>query len=151
MIRRIPAAVIVLLVVGACAGPSNHATDMPQLIERLTATGLTLEELGSRSPMPGFGSGEGLLLDGERLTAFEYSDEASAEASAARLSPDGSSVTNIDSVTGRGTGSAVDWVARPHFYRSGTLIVLYAGRVDAVTEALEAALGPQFAGSPPRP
>ncbi len=144
MIRRIPAAVIVLLVVGACAGPSNHATDMPQLIEQLTAAGVAVEEAGEAraAALPGIWRRGGRLLriEGELVTVFEHPDAASAKADAALISPDGSKISD------GGTTTSVDWIASPHFYRSGRLFVLYVGRVDAVTEALEAALGPQFAG-----
>lgn len=146
MIRRIPAAVIVLLVVGACAGPSNHATDMPQLIERLTTAGLSVEQAGdaSSAALPGIWRRDGRLLriEGELVTVFEHPDAVSAKADAVQISPDGSKIGPGDS----GTTTSVDWIAPPHFYRNGRLFVLYVGRVDAVTEALEAALGPQFAG-----
>jgi len=38
------------------------------------------------------------------------------------------------------------WVAPPHFYKAGRIIVLYVGENAAVTEALDTVLGPQFAG-----
>jgi len=48
---------------------------------------------------------------------------------------------------GRSMGTAmVTWVASPHFYMSGTLIVLYVGDDAALQTLLEEALGPQFAG-----
>jgi hypothetical protein len=34
----------------------------------------------------------------------------------------------------------------PHFFKSGRLIVLYVGEESSVLKALEAMLGPQFAG-----
>ncbi len=40
----------------------------------------------------------------------------------------------------------VTWVAAPHFYKSGRLIVLCVGDDAGVIAALEAALGAQFAG-----
>lgn len=41
----------------------------------------------------------------------------------------------------------VDWIAPPHFYKKGQLIVLYAGVNISVIHILEASLGSQFAGS----
>jgi hypothetical protein len=38
------------------------------------------------------------------------------------------------------------WVATPHFYEAGKLIVLYVGEDSGVVGVLEEALGPQFAG-----
>lgn len=143
MIRRIPAAVIVLLIVGACAGSSNHATDMPQLIEQLTTAGVAVEEAGEAPALsvPGLQLGGRVLIVNEELvTVLVYEDAGAARDDAKKVSPDGFQIAS------NGGASIVDWIAPPHFYRSGPLIVLYVGRVDAVTEALEAALGPQFAG-----
>ena len=44
------------------------------------------------------------------------------------------------------TISQVDWVAKPHFYRSGTLIILYVGDDAATRQLLSAVVGPAFAG-----
>jgi hypothetical protein len=38
------------------------------------------------------------------------------------------------------------WIAPPHFFKSGRLIVLYIGEAPAVLEALADTLGPQFPG-----
>jgi hypothetical protein len=40
----------------------------------------------------------------------------------------------------------VTWVAAPHFYQAGRILVLYVGDDPAILELLEGALGPQFAG-----
>ena len=40
----------------------------------------------------------------------------------------------------------VNWVATPHFYKTGKLIVLYVGDNMTVISTLETVLGPQFAG-----
>lgn len=70
------------------------------------------------------------------MQVFEYADEEAATAEAELVAPDGGSV---------GT-TMITWVATPHFFRQGRLIVLYIGDGEAALEALEAALGPQFAG-----
>ena len=59
-----------------------------------------------------------------------------ANAEADLVSPDGSSVGN----------TMVSWVATPHFYRSGKIIVLYVGENQALTSTLQEVLGSQFAG-----
>ena len=41
----------------------------------------------------------------------------------------------------------VSWVAAPHFYQTGKLIVLYVGDDTAVHNVLENVLGSQFAGN----
>ena len=111
-------------------------TDYISLIDNLRAAGATVEPAGEIT-QPFFSvKGQIITVNGGSVQVFEYTDTASADAEAALVSPDGSSV---------GT-TMIGWVAAPHFYRAGKLIVLYVGDSTAVTGALEAALGPQFAG-----
>jgi hypothetical protein len=42
--------------------------------------------------------------------------------------------------------SMVTWVATPHFYKKGRILVLYIGDNAETLKALESVLGPQFAG-----
>lgn len=77
-----------------------------------------------------------IAIDADQVQVLEYADERSARADAARISPDGGTVGN----------SHVDWIAPPHFYRTGRLLVLYVGNRTDVKTALEGLLGPQFAG-----
>jgi hypothetical protein len=46
-------------------------------------------------------------------------------------------------------GAMVEWVAPPHFYSGGKLLVLYVGDKQRTLEALDLLLGPQFAGGLP--
>jgi len=77
-----------------------------------------------------------VTLNGEGVQVFEYPDAAQMEAQAVRISPTGAAV---------GT-SLIHWVAPPHFFKRGSVLVLYVGEDRSVIEALEAALGGQFAG-----
>ena len=72
----------------------------------------------------------------ESIQVYQYANEAGAGADAALVDASGSSV---------GT-SMPFWVDVPHFFRSGKLIVLYVGSDESVLSALDALLGPQFAG-----
>ena len=73
---------------------------------------------------------------GESVFVFEFASSSLAETSAARISPDGRTVGMVQ----------VEWISTPHFYRSGTLIVLYVGQTPELLRALEEILGPQVAG-----
>jgi hypothetical protein len=42
--------------------------------------------------------------------------------------------------------SSMSWMATPHFYQAGKLLVLYVGDNAVVADMLESALGSQFAG-----
>jgi hypothetical protein len=80
-----------------------------------------------------------ITVNEESLQVFEFDDPAAAEAAAATVAASGVIV---------GTAT-YDWLATPHFYRSGNLIVLYVGD-DAATQALLAdTLGEEFAGGGP--
>jgi len=107
--------------------PMDHQT----LIQRLRATGATVEPSGEVE-QPFFAvQGRIILVNGAPVQVFEYSDAASASRDAAKVSPDGSEF---------GT-AIVTWVGTPHFYTAGRLIVLYVGDDKAVTAPLEAVLG----------
>ncbi len=81
-------------------------------------------------------NGRVIVVNGGDVQVFEYADAAAAEAERALVSPDGSSV---------GT-SMVGWIAPPHFYKAGRLIVQYVGDSTDAIDVLEAVLGQQFAG-----
>ena len=110
--------------------------DYVSLIDNLRAAGATVEPAGEVS-QPFFSvPGYVIAVNGEQVQVFEYQDEAAADAEAATVSPDGSTV-------GR---TAVSWVAPPHFFKNGRVIVLYVGSNPATLDLLQRALGPQFAG-----
>jgi hypothetical protein len=114
-------------------------TDYDSFVDNLRASGSTIEH----STLPqvvvqDFFSvtGQVFKVNGEDVQVFEYDSQSEAEAEAALVSADGSSI---------GT-SLPFWVAPPHFYVAGRIIVLYVGENPKVTEALETVLGAQFAG-----
>jgi hypothetical protein len=80
----------------------------------------------------------------DTLFVHEYPDPAAARGASRRISPDGTSVIAAD-----GTNVRVEWLGEPHAYLSGRLLAVYVGESVDAARALEAALGPQFAGSPP--
>ena len=75
-------------------------------------------------------------MDGEDVQVFEFASAEEADTVSQSISADGSSI---------GT-SMVAWVAPPHFYKAGKLIVIYVGSDSGVISALQAAMGSQFAG-----
>ena len=147
MIRRFLVLAITILALAAysfgCTGddlpslPSEGAvTDYASLLDSLRAAGATVESAGEVT-QPFFSvKGKLLKVNGGDVQVFEYQDSTAADNEASLVSPDGSSI---------GT-SMVGWVAPPHFYQAGKLIVLYIGENEAVIELLESVLGSQFAG-----
>jgi hypothetical protein len=73
------------------------------------------------------------------INVYEYPTAAAAEADAVRVSPDGSGVA------GDQCAALITWVGPPHFYKTGQLIVVYAGSAADVLRPLEAVLGKPFA------
>jgi hypothetical protein len=80
--------------------------------------------------------GKAVGLYGDHVQVFEYPDRAKAEKDAVRVSADGMTI---------GTAKP-HWLAPPHFFRRGKLIVLYVGSDAQVLKALQERLGPAFAG-----
>ncbi len=77
-----------------------------------------------------------MTVYGEDLQVFEFASEVEADAVAETVSADASSV---------GT-SMIFWVAPPHFYKAGRLIVIYVGSDSGVINILQEIMGSQFAG-----
>lgn len=110
--------------------------DYLSLIDNLRANGALVNPSGDIS-QPFFSiKGQKITVNGDDVQVFEYPDAVAADAEAALVSPDGSSI---------GT-TMVNWVASPHFYKKDKLIVLYVGDTTAIINVLVAVLDPQFAG-----
>jgi hypothetical protein len=134
----------IALICGAAAGSTLGAApaadqpvmDRARLIASLRAAGAPVERRGS-AEQP-FLSVKGLMLKvhGEDVQVFQFHDAPAADKQADAVSPDGSAV---------GTAK-IHWIGSPHFYKKGRLLVLYVGEESKVLKALQAVLGPQFAG-----
>ena len=119
--------------VGARAGAVE---DYAGLVEALRAAGATVEEAGEVE-QPFFGPKAQIIkVDGADVQVFEYPEAEVVAHDADQVANDGSSV---------GT-HVMMWMAAPHFYKNGKLIVLYVGDEAGVMSLLAGALGPQFAG-----
>jgi hypothetical protein len=106
------------------------------LVDNLRAAGATVEPAGEVAQEFFSPVGYVISVDGADVQVFEYPDVEAAEAEAALVSDDGSSI---------GT-TMMTWVETPHFYKRERLIALYVGEDSAVTALLESVVGPQFAG-----
>jgi hypothetical protein len=119
-----------------CSQESGNATDYVSLVDNLRQAGATVNPAGDVT-QPFFSvSGLVIRVDGEDVQVFEYADADDAKKDADLVSPGGSSI---------GTHMA-SWIAPPHFYQAGQLIVIYVGATDDVLDVLEEVLGVQFAG-----
>ncbi len=107
--------------------------DYSSLVDSLRAGGATVEPAGQVSQPFLSVQGQLISLNTEVVQVYEYPDATT---------PDG----DATSISSGAIESVIDWVATPHFFRTGRLLVLYVGDSTAVINALEAVLGPQFAG-----
>jgi len=88
-------------------------------------------------------------VNGEIVTVLEYPDEVIAEVETKRIGRDGFDFTVPETAESEGIGVHVDWIAPPHFYQRGRIIVFYAGETQVIMDWLEDLLGMQFAGNGP--
>ena len=103
------------------------------LFGQLRAQGAKVKPSSERVSQPFFSvKGRILMIDGQAAQVFAFANAATAAAEARR-------------VGARATTSAA-WIAPPHFFHGGKLIVLYVGGDQSILKILTAVLGPQFAG-----
>jgi hypothetical protein len=123
-------------------GRSGLVSDRASLEDALAAAGLTVEPVDAveqpfLQPESGIvlGLSGGDLRQPAQIQVFEYEDTESAADDAAQVGPDGNPSTMM-----------ISWMATPHFYQAGQLIVLYVGDDQVVVDLLTDLLGPPFAG-----
>ena len=125
---------------GCSAGPSAPSEEFEEGVKSLVAalgeSGAEVHPVGVVSQPFFTVQGQLFNVDGEEIQVFEFASADEADTVALTVSADGSSV---------GT-SVINWVAPPHFYKAGQLIVIYVGSDSGVIGALQEAMGPQFAG-----
>jgi hypothetical protein len=125
-----------LLVVVGGEARGEPVRDYTSLVDTLRAAGVVVKP-GGEVVQPFFAvPGKVIKVFGEDVQVFQYAHETEAEAQAAQVSPDGSTV---------GT-TTIHWMGPPHFYKRGTLLVVYVGDKHQVLKALDDVLGQQFAG-----
>src|SRR6266496_3657552 len=103
------------------------------LVAQLRAKRATVKPSSERVSQPFFSvRGRILMVNGQAAQVFEFANAATAAAETKRV---GATAT-----------TSVAWIAPPHFFHSGRLIVLYVGDNESILKLLTTELGPQFAG-----
>ena len=143
MVRRLFVIPLFILLTGeACVSPRTEpatkggATSYQSLVEHLRASGLQVESAGEIE-QPFFTPNARVIRIGTTGEAqvYEYVGEEQAAADAAKIQSDGSV-----------GGFMPRWIAPPHFFRRGKLLVLYLGTDETTMLALRGVLGNEFAG-----
>ena len=137
------AGLLVALMAGACgstpSGPSDLLTSSG-LAQGLRSHGVTVAESGMQpaTAFPFFtAQALRLTVNADPVHVFEYPTRARASTDVSKVAPAGTPI---------GT-TQVTWMSPPRFYTKDTLIVLYVGSDAAVIRALDAVMGPPFAGA----
>jgi hypothetical protein len=138
---------LVAIVVGASISIYRQVTaySYHDLLSALRAQGAHVQEAGRPSTLLFVGASHGLVVNGVQLAAYEYSSTFAAQFDASRMSPDGST-TQPGVWPFGGQAVSVDWIAPPHHFRKGRVIVSYIGSDASILRLLTAVLGRQFAG-----
>ncbi|MCA1574067.1 MAG: hypothetical protein LC770_05920 [Acidobacteria bacterium] len=113
--------------------PNQYA----RLIGKLRAQRASVKSTKEKVWQPFFSvSGRIMKVNNEAIQVFEYSNAATTQSQAKRVSPDGKTIGN----------SKPSWMSTPHFFKSQKLIVIYVGDDQLILRILQAELGNQFAG-----
>lgn len=136
---------ILIVAISACQSQPRPATSPTQVTTGPATQSLADEFLAAganvafsiRLTQPFFSVG-GIVLtvNGEDLQVFEYPDEATVQADVDAISPDANIINDED----------MAWIAPPHFYRRGILMILYMGDNTDTLLLIEQVIGEQFAG-----
>lgn len=141
------AAGLVVAALGVYFGwTSLTAPDSASVVRSLRAAGAAVTE---QPPSEGssflHGSAHHLLVNGQDVWVYEYAAPALVELDVGSVSADGSTFKN--NFGPFGAAVTVDYIAPPHYYKTGRVIALYVGRDIATLRLLRQVFGPPFAGS----
>jgi hypothetical protein len=132
----LPATIKPELSTGEGVASDNSVTDAASLVDALRAAGATAEPVGEVE-QPFFPvSGQVIQVNGEDVQVFAFADPETARTQAEQLPEDGSSFPTL----------MITWIAPPHFFQQGQVIVLYVGDNIQTLDLLQSVLGPQVAG-----
>lgn len=126
---------------GGSGNASATATPIAATVQDRASLVTTLQQAGAKvssagpiqQPFLGV-SGQSLTVNGQSVQTFEYATSSAMAADAAKIALDGSIST-----------MSMMWVAQPHFYKAGRLLVIYPGSDTPTLATLKAALGAPFA------
>lgn len=138
-------AVAVILMVALGLLTQLSATSYASFQESLRAHGATVQENGAGSQPFLRGTDRRLSINGTAVDVFEYGTTLETSLDAGRISTDGSTISSGIGPFG-GPAATIDFIAPPHWFRSGRVLVLYVGRDGSVLALLQTTLGAPFAG-----
>ena len=115
------------------AAKGRSVKELSSLIKNLRAKGATVVLTNEKVSQPFFPVAARIInVNGQSVQVFEFPNAAAAKAETKRIGVKGT--------------TSVAWIAPPHFFHGGRLIVLYVGDNESILKLLTTVLGPQFAG-----
>ena len=145
----------ILSTIGCALRPSGDVVmDFEYMVNDLRLSGVIINETGDafllglgREPVFS-GKGKYIRLSGEKapINVWEYRDEEAALTEVEFISRDGFDIRRPPGPDDEGFAGHYDWIAPPHWYQSGKIIVLYVGETLELRILLNELLGEQFAG-----
>lgn len=138
-------ALIIAVVAIAILDP-KPVTDYSALLRYLRDSSASIAEEGQIQE-PFFDiEGRRVSVNESTIEVYEYANAEAMESEASWVSSDGFSIRK-EKEGDIWEVCCVDWIASPHFYKAGRIIVIYIGDNNSIVNLLENALGKQFAGS----
>ena len=126
---------------GQQSGDKGTSLTYSAFVQKLQQKGVSAATTNALNADLFSGTAHGLVIQNEHISVFEYETNDAMQADANNISPDGSTIHNQN-----GSISAIDWIAPPHFYKAGRIIVFYVGKSQHIMSLLQSIFGPQFTG-----
>ncbi|MBF6592255.1 MAG: hypothetical protein IVW57_17220 [Ktedonobacterales bacterium] len=147
--KKILIGVGVALLLALALGFTTQASAMSYggAADALRAAGATVQDNGTGTSAFLRGADHRLTVNGESVDVFEYATTFSAGLDAGRIGADGTTISGGFGPFG-GQAAIVDFIAPPHWFAQGRVIVLYVGRSTTLVALLTKVFGAQFAGQP---
>ena len=135
--RRTDAVLAPFPVGGSCERTRKRPSTATQIADQLVASGHTVtQDRSVRTPSGFLGATPTVLcVDHHTVNVYAYTSLAERAAQSNAIQPDGS-------IRYPGRGMIPEWIATPHFFARGRLLVVYIGEDTSLVRSLHAMLGP---------
>lgn len=114
------------------ASPNAPVFELADVIDALSGVAATVEQRGRVPAMPFSVPGRRLAVDAFEIDVREYADVVARAEEEGTIAMGGWSVNN----------TPVEWIASPHYWSRGRVIVLYLGDNPRAIDLLNSTLGP---------
>lgn len=138
---------VVVVLLGPLIASQVSALSYAGVRTALQARGASVQDQGPSGPDAFLvGTDHELLVNGARVGVYEYPTAFQANLDAASISSDGTTFSRDLGPFGH-TAITVDYIAPPHWFHAGRVIVFYDGCDAHLVGLLTQVVGPPFAGA----